>query len=226
MTFIMAALAFASCASLDYDARYTQGGGVLTMPVDNIEIDWVSGMVDIQYHDSKYTEFFDDGGNLNRNYDMYHWYDGSTLRIKYGSSFGSHSGGNKRMTVLLPMGTKYRTIRVNTVSADVVADVDCDFFKGKSVSGDVTFLTLIDPVKVDVTTVSGNVLVSLPEKTGGYCSFTTVSGRLYSDFLGNGPYKDFYFGKDGFVKMDIETVSGDLDIARNAPVTKSGSVRP
>jgi hypothetical protein len=89
---------------------------------------------------------------------------------------------------------------------------------GKTVSGDIGVDLRTPPAALDVTTVSGDVTVRVPEGTGFDVTAKSVSGRVVagSSRLEGGPgqRKGRLTDGDGAVRMVAKTVSGDVTLVR------------
>lgn len=106
----------------------------------------------------------------------------------------------------------------NTVSADVVVSASADSVTSSSVSGDVTFDLVNQPHTVRVNTVSGNLLLRVPDERAVEVSVQSVSGRVTLgglQFTGGGGSK--VAGGDrstgpGVMHLRVTGVSGDVTV--------------
>lgn len=106
----------------------------------------------------------------------------------------------------------------NTVSADVVVSASADSVTSSSVSGDVTFDLVNQPHSVRVNTVSGNMLLRVPDERAVEVSVQSVSGRVTLgglQFTGGGGSK--VTGGDrsagpGVMHLRVTGVSGDVTV--------------
>ena len=109
-------------------------------------------------------------------------------------------------------------LKIHTVSGD------CDFrgaverVTAKSTSGDVTLKLENVPGELNVTTVSGDTKLYLPDNDGFYLHYKRVSGDVRSDFNLKTSLSDksgtavYLTGADRHYTM--QTVSGDLRLYR------------
>jgi hypothetical protein len=105
----------------------------------------------------------------------------------------------------------------NTVSADVVVSASADSVTSSSVSGDVTFDLVSQPHSVRVNTVSGNMLLRVPDERAVEVSVQSVSGRVTLgglQFTGGGSK---VAGGDratgpGVMHLRVTGVSGDVTV--------------
>lgn len=192
-------LAFTACEP--WEDYYTQGGADISGRVDEMEIDWTSGLVQVRYHDQGYISIFEEGGTRA----LYHRYDGRRLKIR----------GRKRATlqVWLPTDMILNTVEMETTSADIDADIDCNFLDVETVSGNVDIQTFVEPRIINLETVSGDIHLGMLREANFTVDFDSVSGDLFSDFTLSGHSGHFSHGYGG-TRISIETVSGDAEIYR------------
>ena len=179
--------------------------------ISKIEINWVAGDIKIVQSDSDQLSVTESGEGF-RNAHKLHWYrKGDKLLIQYCKSgyHGYISGYKKNLTVEVPEGIE---LKVNTVSGSVEM-AGGQIFKAidiDTVSGDIV-MDVDECRDIEIDAVSGDVtLRDLPEN-GAVVKYSTVSGNLNV----NRPYannnKELIFGNGG-CSIDIDTVSGDLNI--------------
>lgn len=96
---------------------------------------------------------------------------------------------------------------------DVLGNVKT--FDAESVSGTVHLATDIAPDSADISTVSGEIKLRLPDNDGFNIRFDSVSGKITSDFplTINGGDKTYGNGTRSY---DLETVSGNVNIELEA----------
>ncbi len=133
-------------------------------------------------------------------------------------------------------GMKAGEILINTTSGDIHADdVQCGEFKCQSVSGELDLTGYMSEIvrvetvsgdteimifgetkKVSVSGVSGNVEIYLEKDAGFKFEFNTVTGRFKCDFpvysQGGKNDREGYTENEADMELDIDTVSGNLDI--------------
>ncbi|WP_423462216.1 DUF4097 family beta strand repeat-containing protein [Promicromonospora sp. MS192] len=106
----------------------------------------------------------------------------------------------------------------NTVSADVVVSGSADVVTSTSVSGDVTFDLVTQPRQVRVNTVSGNMLLRVPDERAVEVSVQSVSGRVTLgglQFTGGGGGKvtgGVRSAAPGVMQLRVTGVSGDVTV--------------
>ena len=253
MIFIMCSTLFTACtdnndgqrglSSYHYDdaGKYTPGGAALTSTINNLDIDWVSGEIEIIYHEEK-TVVFSETSNreMDEHLTMRYWLDGDTLRIRF-SEAGSWNFNNvhKTLTVMLPADLVLQELEIDTVSANLKAhrveaeraDLDTvsgwidieeaavsQSFNADTTSGDITAMFAGSLSELEIDTVSGKTQISV-EQLGEF-ELNSTSGAI-SLSAANAPAS----GEIGTVSGDVElilpetaeftvevnTVSGELD---------------
>ncbi len=241
-------------------AAYTEGAASVNDEIDEIEINWSSGKVNVRYYDGtgiKISESYKE--ELDEETSLYYRVIGKTLKIQYAKS-GYHSAWefDKELTVLIPQNEeKEYALSLNVVSADVkiedlrVSEFSLDSVSGKtnaSFSNAVEALSLetvsgavaicvpavgeceIESVsagvelvitkadvegqaieRLDAESVSGNIMLELPEDTSFTLAFDSISGDIESDFSFKKRGNRYTVG-DGTADFDVQTVSGDIGI--------------
>ncbi|MGM9605963.1 MAG: DUF4097 family beta strand repeat-containing protein [Oscillospiraceae bacterium] len=182
----------------DNPERYTVGGGALADPVKHLEIQWLTGRVEIQRGDGDNVEFEETANRkLSDELTMRWWLDEETLHIKFCNT-GRWDIGNlqKTLTVTLPNDLLLESAQITTVSADIEAPelsarridwsttsggmtaqlFDTEHIDARTVSGTVDLTSYADAEEVEVDSTSGDVRLSLgitEELNVG-----TVSGKI------------------------------------------------
>lgn len=248
MIFVLCAAGLAGCrfsvnispgvSSFVYEDadRYTMGGTSLSDKVENVEVEWLSGNVQVAVHDRNTIEFSEEANKqLDRNNTLYYWLDGRTLHIKFcRSGKWNFAGLEKNLILWLPKDLKLKELKVDSISAAIAAgDVkaqklelnsvsgaasvdggEFDEIKGDFVSGDVSVASLNVPEEMEIDTVSGSVKLFLLQSADFTLEFETVSGDFSSDIALKAD-GDKYICGDGINRYEIDTVSGDVDIYAN-----------
>ena len=177
-------LLLSSCTSLGSvytnADKYTAGGARIDQRVEDIDINWVDGMVTIEYHNGneiilKETE------NLSRDQELRWLLDGRQLKVQYAASgLRALSGLQKELTVLLPAGLVLDDVKINVASAEVQADgIEADEINVNTASGRVALRQTGHAEKVTVNTASGDVAVALSD--ADELKLNTASGKVIAD---------------------------------------------
>lgn len=231
----MSGISFTSYKYADSD-QYTQASSGKVSNVSNLDIDWVSGYIELIAYNGKDITFQESAASeLASDERMCFWKDGNTLRIKFTSSgLRNFAEKHKKLTVYVPANIILDNLNIEVVSADVTITglntVETDYdsvsgnliannmsavsFDGNSVSGEV-FLNLNSKNRtnsIEIDTISGDVALELPKDRGFELSFDTVSGDLSCKS------EVFFISKnkikrgDASLEIEIDTVSGDVTI--------------
>lgn len=177
-------LLLSSCTSLGSvytnADKYTAGGARIDQRVEDIDINWVDGMVTIEYHNGdeiilKETE------NLSRDQELRWLLDGRQLKVQYAASgLRALSGLQKELTVQLPAGLVLDDVKINVASAEVQADgIEADEINVNTASGRVALRQTGHAEKVTVNTASGDVAVALSD--ADELKLNTASGKVIAD---------------------------------------------
>ncbi|MDD3192629.1 MAG: DUF4097 family beta strand repeat-containing protein [Oscillospiraceae bacterium] len=105
--------------------------------------------------------------------------------------------------------------KISTVSGDMRLDGSFQEIRSDSTSGKLTVQDRICPTTLKANSVSGDVILTLPENKGFSVSFDSLSGAFYSDFPmrmndGEGTYEN------GGAHLNVDTVSGGFTIHKDA----------
>ncbi len=207
------ALSLAGCANASVSYRYedaklySKGDATLGVPIDEIEIGWVSGSLTVEYYDGNTVSFSETSNeDLTDDNTLYYRVEGQKLMIQYMRS-GARSDKDlkKELTVKIPMGKTLRELKLETVSADAKLRAlhvgSCEL---ETTSG-VLEADFAEIDTVSVQTVSGDAVISLP--TVRTIEFNSVSADITVRADAEAPRI-----------LDAESVSGDitLHIPRNS----------
>ena len=224
--------------SLNYkhSERYTMGGAAIADSVNSIDINWISGSVDVLTHSDNTVTFSETSDKeLDENNTLYYYLEGDTLHIQFGKAgkLNINQNSPKNLTIYVPEGAGFEDIDVDSVSASCnIQNVTCDTFEADTVSGDITArFNAVSKFMVDSTSadcrleaftapdeleadmVSGNIELAIPESSGFTVSFDSVSGKLNSDFEVTKEDDEYIFG-DGNADYSVDTVSGSMRIEK------------
>ena len=179
-------LLLTSCASVGYvytDAKkYTAGGTRIDGRVEDIDINWIDGTVNIARHDGNGIILKETSGKKLSQDEELHWYlDGKELKVQYAASgFRRMNGLQKELTVLLPAGLELDDVKINVASAEVQADgIEADEINVNTASGRVALRQVGHAEKVAVNTASGGVAVAVADVDT--LKIATASGKVIAD---------------------------------------------
>lgn len=217
--------------------QYTAGGGTVTEPIKNLEIQWVSGSVEICQGTEDQVTFRETADRVLSDDFVMGWrLEGETLYIDFcAANSWTLDIPDKALTVTLPQDLVLESVQVTTTSATFHApalqarEVVCDTTSGdltaqllgtetiqvNTVSGAVEVTALDDAKQVKTATTSGNVNLTL-----GYADqldVTTISGvtRITADECRQTDLNS----TSGNVALDLQSSSGACEVT-----TVSGEV--
>ena len=183
--------------------QYNVGDAEISASIKNLEINWTSGRVQIDYHSGNTILISEKTtGVISESMRMRWRLDGDTLRIEYdkpGFHLFSFMPHDKELTVDLPDGLKLEKANISVTSGDVsIPALYADELKLASTSGDIRGSVCARTVKGQLT--SGNMdlqIMSMAEEV----SLESTSGSITLDAM------------EIEKKAVISTTSGDIRAA-------------
>lgn len=181
---------------------YKIGGGSITEPINAIEVDWVSGKIEISVYDGETTEISENEIS-DKDYKLRYKVENGKLTVhseKSGFSFGIISRPKKELTIKIPRtyGENLKALKINSTSAEininglaVTGSAEIDTVSGKVTAENLTAASL------ECDTVSGDIKVS-----GAIESFDLDSTSGKAEITTTVPLK----------KLETDTVSGDVTV--------------
>ena len=247
-TAIAAVLAAGSLASMSacnnaeyfrYDdaERYKAGATNVEGNVTDLEIDWLSGSVNIAYGDVEsitVSEISEE--TLTEELKVHYWLENSTLHIKYAKSGIKLKNGEqpeKELNVLLPASLTLQGLEIESVEANIhlanlnVMDVEIDNVAGNTeatfgavrefsvavVSGNANMSFATAPTEGEYSNVHGDLTLYLPAETQFTIEVEKLNGSFNSEFdtvkQGNS-----YVCGNGANEYEFETVSGSVSLKK------------
>ena len=201
-----------------YSGDYNIGGGSVTEPINAVEVDWVSGKIEISVYDGETTEISENEIS-DEDYKLRYRVENGRLTVHYeksGFSFGIISRPKKELTIKIPRAyaENLKEIKISSTSADiningltVSESTEIDTVSGRVTAENLTVASL------ECDTVSGDVTVTLPEDSGFTLEFDTVSGDLNCELpMTNKNGK--HICNDGSAEFEADSTSGDFTVKR------------
>ncbi len=218
------------------DGIPSPSGSVSAQEVSRLAIHWVAGSVRVEPSETATDIRFRLIGEDDAKSPMVWSQSGDTLVLSYAKSTKMPISVNvlrKDLVVTVPAGWSAQEIRIDNVSGDMtltdidVTDLTVDNVSGEldfsgfcrsaevsTVSGDCTLTLTSAPNSIDLDSVSGQLVVVLPENTGFTAELDSLSGKMYSDFSTTYQDDTMYY-LDGACKITMDSVSGNLRIRQN-----------
>lgn len=158
---------------------YSVGGASIPGNIKNIEVDWISGSVEIIPNEGGDIEFFESEKKLRDEQKLHYLVDGDTLIIKFcRSGRWNFRNAKKDLTMKLPKGFNFDNIRLNGVSSNVSAsalnakELIIDNVSGSIVLGDSNITD-----RLELSSVSGDIIAK-NICGGAELMCNTVSGKM------------------------------------------------
>ena len=218
------------------DGIPSPSGSVSAEEVSRLAINWVAGSIRVEPTENATDISFRLTGEDDAKFPMVWSQSGDTLILSYTQTNKIPISVNVRrkdLVVTVPAGWAAQDISIDNVSGDmtltditvtgltvsnVSGELDfsgsCRTAEVSTVSGDCTLTLTAAPNSIDLDSVSGQLVVALPENTGFTANLDSLSGKLYSDFATT--YQDDTMRYlDGACKISMDSVSGDLRIRQS-----------
>ena len=168
--------------SYDNSNRYSVGNASMTSAVTEVEVEWLSGKVNVVYGDVERVSFAETSAEtLTDDITLHYWLDNTTLHIKYAKSgimLTNQQYPDKELTVTLPSSLSLNKIEVESVDADIT-------------------LTGLNATEIEVESIAGNIVCELA--TVGELSVESVSGNVDVKAA-------------ALTEFDVEAVHGDISL--------------
>ena len=215
-------LGFGSAFVYDHANQYTAGDAVIDNDVRSLDIDWVSGSVNVipsADHTVSISELTD--GNVSEDMRVHWWLDGTTLRIRFCASRLKlrFNYGSKALTVAVPENLKLSDIDIDSASADVqVNAAGANSVHVDTASGDVTLDNRCDVQSIRINTASGKQNITVPQaKTA---KLHTASGDI--SVTANTVKNLTVSSASGDVRCDLQKAPDDCKIETASGKTAVG----
>ena len=205
---------FAGTGFTDTD-NYETGDATITETVKNLEVDWTSGSITVEYHKEN-TVIISESAKKKISDDkrMIWQLDGDTLRIRFSKPhFIELNSQKKDLTITLPEDLVLDDVNIDATSATLdIPSLQADTLKMDITSGDICVSA--DARVISGNTTSGNLTLSAgsPEDL----RIDSTSGNIYVDAAETGTVSinstsgDVHVEVDSFNKLNIDVTSGDV----------------
>ncbi|MBQ8293707.1 MAG: DUF4097 family beta strand repeat protein [Bacilli bacterium] len=205
-------LSLTSCNSNYYSyknaEKYSVGRVSLDKSIEQIDVDWVSGKINIIRTTSDDQIYVYETANktLDKKEELRYYLKDGVLDIRFAEKgWQDFNNLNKELTIALPNDFNLDSLNITTIAADVeIGGIVCNL-DIETVLGDINGqLQLCD--EVDIETVSGNIelTMSSPKEF----DFSSVSGDIEVLIMDTFPAMTNWEG-------NIDTVSGDIKVCLN-----------
>lgn len=229
--------------------KFTPGEVTVTEKIDTLEVDYISGDVDIVYGPVEGITVEESAAvSLAPDEQVHTWVDGSTLRVRFCASGIALRMDNleKHLTITVPEDVKLKTMFVDCSSGNITMSGVADEMRVDVTSGDVFFAQKGDSNNVYVESTSGNITAEAENvgnfkihSTSGNISFegSDVDNFASDSTSGDGKYTfesvpetiniestsgndTLYLPEDAGFTADFNCTSGDINY--DFPLSKQG----
>lgn len=202
--------------------KYTIGDADISSAVENLEIDWISGKVNIEYHAGSGISLSETANRNTSEDEKFRWWlDGKTLRVKFAKPrLTSFSNLQKTLTVSLPEDIAFKKVNIDTTSGDIsVPAMTADEIRFETTSGDVD--AVITAKNLNVSSTSGSLNVRQDgdisnasfSSTSGSVAFTVTSAEKISMQSTSGDVFTTVSGTVGNISLDSTSGTIHPDLA-------------
>ena len=145
----------------DHADKYTAGETEFSKPVRNLDIDWVSGAVNIDYHRGESIVISETSDRqISADMQVRWWLDGDTLRIRFAKKgfrlTSLFSTQKKELTLTLPEGITFENADISTTSGTLnIPDIHADQLSLSVTSGEI--LADAEAEKIGLSATSGSM---------------------------------------------------------------------
>lgn len=197
--------------------KYLTGEAEITETVENIEIDWIGGSINVSYYDKDAVSFFEESVHvLNDDTRVHYMLDGTTLRIKFcKSGILNIDDSAKNLTVHIPESLSLKNLNIDGISAEVNADeIRADKIYVSTVSGGIHLTGCRITDKADLDSISGSINADITESVKTLnCSSVSgeidIHAREIVCFSADTASGDVYLSSEAAPQeLNIDTVSG------------------
>ena len=209
------------------NGNFTEVDMEVNIPSDGIkeiEIDFISGDIDVSYHESDEIVLRYDNGDAACLYDV----SGDTLEIRTeltnGGGFSIGFNQKREGNLILSLPQEFTTdLEIDTVSSDIVIGTSGKSLELSTVSGDCEVANNF--TDMDFETVSGDVTIRADKHTTKRLTCDSVSGdlllqgegfnyrvnvdRIGGSYSENGSERD---GAETMMDIELDSVSGDFEL--------------
>ncbi|MBO4355670.1 MAG: DUF4097 family beta strand repeat protein [Clostridia bacterium] len=191
LIFIISVMCGCSSLKIEYDnaEKYTAGNNTINDEVETIEIEWISGNINLLSHEENYLSIVEDSESLDEEKQVHWWLDNTTLRIRY-SAPGNYmmtldkllNLEKKDLTIYIPQSLTVKKISISQSTGDInLGTVKITDLSINSISG--AIVLNCDAENIDIKSTSGNIEINqeTPAKTVNVNSTSGNSDIRYAE---------------------------------------------
>lgn len=203
----------------DHAENYLSGGAVLGGPVRVVEVEWLSGQVEVESHPGSSVQFSERSARpLTRETALHYWLEGDVLHIQPCAAGQQNTQElEKDLLLQLPEALMPERVTLHSTSADLTAkEISCAELCQKSVSGALCVNACAAEKTLTLETTSGTIQAAW-KGTAGTVEAKTISGAVTLNAASAGNVA--VSTTSGAVQASLQQVTGKL-----AADTISGTV--
>ncbi len=192
--------------TFEYDnaEKYRSGDYNQTLAVSSLDIEWLSGKVEILYHSyssfqcTEYSEL-----PISSESTMHWYYDGDVLRIKpCASGTRADKVKDKTLTVYIPIGLSFNSLKILTEDADIsVNQIGAGFLDIESTSGNIELTHIGASKRVSINSGSGDI------------TYDHLAGKSETSVIRSASGKIKLSEAFAPAKLNVTSASGDIELA-------------
>lgn len=160
--------------------QYSVGDTEITDKIENIEIDWPSGSVNVVSHSEStflLSEKVEKG--ISDDLRLHWWLEGATLHVKFAASGASlrwFNTGHKELTLTVPETLSFDDVIIRAASAEIDAnDLVAETLSVSTASGDMNIICAANTIRLN--SASGNIQLDQKDRTDEV-SIETASRKI------------------------------------------------
>ncbi len=158
--------------------KYSAGSAQISGTVKNLDINWINGKVNLEYHSGSGIELRETSSKpISADMQLRWWLDGDTLRIQYAKSgFRLVTNQEKELTVSLPESAAFNEVSIRATSADLnLPALQAEALRMEVTSGDILAEAAAKSISAGAT--SGDMRLTITGRADSVTAGTT-SGSI------------------------------------------------
>lgn len=187
--------------------KYIAGGAELSQPVDSLDINWISGQVNIISYSGSTLKFSETANReLDADSAMQYWLENGTLHIQFSKS-GSWDFSNlsKTLELWLPEGLEISSFEVDNMSAGLTVEgLSAQSIEIEAVSGKIELTGCTGAAYFEAESTSGDISL-IDCQAQDQVSLESTSGKI-SGLLSGSMSDVSVSAVSGAIELELENV--------------------
>ena len=202
----------------EHPERYQTGDAVIDQTINEVDVDWLEGNIDIVYADQAEVHVYEVTDSVLSDSLRMHWYvdDEGCLKIQFckNGTYKTRRLNNlgKHLTIAVPRGMALDELDVDAVSTELCIDSVVSrklSLDGVSVNLNANYPTL--PAEIDINGVNCEININMASDAGMTIEMSGVNSKLNNSLPSTKDGKKTVIG-DGKSELDIDAVNCTLSI--------------